>query len=227
MKGTNAATLSSRATEIPLHHPLPPCLSSSLPPGPPPPPSSPSRRRRPHPVSQHPPRSSHLRRSWRLRPAPANQMWRLRRPVRGPSGQNISVPYTCPPAQAVYIAALTATILTGHVPNHTGLAVTFPLGDIAQDAYARVTVAEPRWRGHCAPTLEYNPWCACGGARRHRMTLVSCVDRYHCIHMQAISSLIWSASAPDDIVLRAEQITSLLSISQFVQRRISYRHEPC
>jgi hypothetical protein len=55
--------------------------------------------------------------------------------------RNASVPCSCPPPHAAYLAALAANVLAGHALNNTGVPVTFPTGNTTADAHARITAA--------------------------------------------------------------------------------------
>jgi hypothetical protein len=61
--------------------------------------------------------------------------------VNGPDGNPIKVPCACPPAQDVYIAALTENVKAGKAVNNPTVKVDFPTGDSNADKSARITAA--------------------------------------------------------------------------------------
>jgi Fe-S cluster biogenesis protein NfuA len=62
-------------------------------------------------------------------------------PTLNAAGQPISVPCSCPPSRADFIAALTADVLAGHAVHNPAVAVTFPTGDSVQDQLGRIGAA--------------------------------------------------------------------------------------
>lgn len=57
------------------------------------------------------------------------------------AGKPISVPCSCPPSKAAFIAALTADVLAGHAVHNPTVKVTFPTGDSVQDKLGRISAA--------------------------------------------------------------------------------------
>jgi len=61
--------------------------------------------------------------------------------ANGPDGKPIKVPCACPPAQDVYIDALTKNVEAGKAVNNPTVKVDFPTGDSNADKSARITAA--------------------------------------------------------------------------------------